>query len=81
VTPGFEGAPSGLGPSVNSAADARATYSPAGRRYCLSIVVQGSILCRVLTSCFLVSNSPNLRHASIETICRQIGSRKLDSGW
>jgi len=49
VTSGFERAPFGFGPSVNSAADARATYSPAGRRYCLSIVVRRSVLCKVLT--------------------------------
>ena len=54
VTPGFERAPFGLGPSVNSAADARATYSPTGRRCCLSIVVRRSVVCKMLS--FFVSS-------------------------
>src|SRR5258708_3991031 len=48
-TPGFERAPFGFGPRVNSAADARATYSPADRRCCLSIVVRWSIQCKMLS--------------------------------
>ncbi len=49
VTPGFERAPFGFGPGVNSAADARATNSPVGRRNCLSIVVHLASLSRVPT--------------------------------